>query len=173
MRGIESIAEGLILCALETGGQSFGIDTRCIREVLGDTPVQRVPLAPPFIGGIVSYRGELLTAVSLRALLGMPPFEKVSALLVLDGELQWNGEAEQFGLMVDAVGGVVPVGENLLADNPPPLEEHLRRLFQAAYRARFGLIVQLDPERMRPERLIAADVARGRTSSSKGETCGH
>jgi purine-binding chemotaxis protein CheW len=135
-------ADGLMLCRLEADGQSFGIDTRRIREVLGVTVVQRVPLAPAFIAGMVSYRGEVLTTVSLRALLGMEPKGGPSCLLVLDGDVQWTGGDEQFGLMVD--------GDDLLANNPPPLGERLKRLYKAAYRVRKGLIVELDPERMRP-----------------------
>ena len=145
-----SAEEGLMLCGLEADGQSFGIDTRRIREVVGVTPVQRVPLAPACIAGMVSYRGEVLTTVSLRALLGMEPKRGLSCLLVLDGDVTWDGGAEQFGLMVDGVGGVVAVDDDLLASNPPPLEERLKRLYKAAYRVRAGLIVELDPERMRP-----------------------
>ncbi len=49
----------------------FGIDTRKIREVLGERDLQRVPMAPAFIAGVVPYRGEVLTTVNLRALLGL------------------------------------------------------------------------------------------------------
>lgn len=160
----ETTGEDLMLCAFETGGISFGIDTRRIREVLGGTLIHKVPLAPHFIAGMVSYRGEVLTTISLRALLAMPPYGGESCLLVLDGPVQWNGDAEQFGLMVDTVGGVVAVGRDLLANNPPPLNEHLRRVFQAAYRGKAGLIVQLDPERMRPERLMLPETFRGKAS---------
>ena len=72
------------LCLLLTGDGRYGIDTRKIREVLGGRTVQRVPLAPAYIGGIVPYRGEVLTAVSFRALLGMVPYPGESAVLVLD-----------------------------------------------------------------------------------------
>ncbi len=158
MRLEDTMGEGFMLCAIEMGSVRFGIDTRRIREVLGVTRVQQVPLARPFIAGMVAYRGDVLTAVSLRALLGMPRYEEPSCLLVMDGEGQWNGGAEPFGLMVDFVGGVIAVGEDLLARNPPPLEERLRRIFQAAFCDRLGLIVQLDTDRMRPELLMAGEL---------------
>jgi purine-binding chemotaxis protein CheW len=169
----DTTGEDLMLCAIETGGFSFGIDTRRIREVLGVTPVQKVPLAPHFISGMVSYRGEVLTTVSLRALLAMPPYECESCLLVLDGLMRRNGEAEQFGLMVDRVGGVVAVGEDLLANNPPPIAEWLRCLFQAAYRGRTGLIVQLNPEQMRPEKLMLPETVRFESKLNKEGFCEH
>jgi chemotaxis signal transduction protein len=58
-----------VLAARGTG--LFGIETRQIREVLGTTTPQRVPLAPEYIAGVVPYRGEVLTTVSFRALLGL------------------------------------------------------------------------------------------------------
>jgi hypothetical protein len=59
------------LCSLYAGSEMFGIDTRKIREVLGERELQRVPMSPAFIAGVVPYRGEVLTTVDLRALLGM------------------------------------------------------------------------------------------------------
>ena len=59
------------LCEMYTGGKVFGIATSAIREVLGVRTVHRVPLAPDFIAGMVAYRGEVLTTVSLRSALGV------------------------------------------------------------------------------------------------------
>ena len=64
-------AGGVSLCSLCAGSGLYGIDTTQIRKVLGHTTPQRVPLAPEYIAGVVPYRGEVLTAVSLRVLLGL------------------------------------------------------------------------------------------------------
>jgi purine-binding chemotaxis protein CheW len=142
-----------MLCSLSVGGQMYGIDTRKIREVLGIRVVQRIPLAPKYIAGAVSYRGEVLTTVSLRALLGMPTIAVETWVIVVDGEAKRQGSAEQFGLMVDAVGGVTMVTRDLLRENPPALSETYRGLCCGAFRTPEGLLVELDPERLRPERL--------------------
>ena len=49
----------------------FGIDTTGDSRGAGSRAPQRVPLAPAYIAGVMPYRGEVLTTVSLRALLGM------------------------------------------------------------------------------------------------------
>lgn len=96
-------SETVSLCSLCVGDQIFGIDTRRISEVLGRRELRRVPLAPAFIGGVVPYRGEVLTTVNFRALLGSESREEAGCVLVLD-----DGErGERFGLLVDRVGGVV------------------------------------------------------------------
>ena len=169
-------AETLSLCSIRAGGRMFGIDTRSIREVLGQRRLRRVPLAPAWIGGIVSYRGEVLTTVSFRALLGLAEADTGSAespILVLDGE----EDGERFGLMVDEVGGVVVVERRSYAENPPTLDAAGKVLFRGAFRMPGGLLVQLDPERLRPDRLVETGLFAASPATAKSHTedevCAH
>ena len=60
------VAEGedvMSMCSLMSGGRLFGIDTRMIREVLGHAQMNRVPLSPAYVGGVIAYRGEVVTAL--------------------------------------------------------------------------------------------------------------
>lgn len=144
------------LCSLFAGGESFGIDTKKIREVLGEKDLQKVPLSPPFIAGVVPYRGEVLTTVNLRALLGKGEHEGRSCVLVMvDDEF-----GERFGLVVDAVGGVVTVSQSMLEENPCTLEARSKWLFDGAYKMEQGLMVRLDPKRLCPTRLSEAGMFR-------------
>jgi purine-binding chemotaxis protein CheW len=142
-------ADFVSLCSLRVGDGMFGIDTRLVREVMGETTPQRVPLAPEFIAGVVPYRGEVLTTVSLRALLGLERWAGVNCVLVLDDE----ENEERFGLMVDGVGGVVTMGPDVLEANPSALDARSVALFDGAYRMEAGLMVRLDPRQLRPSRL--------------------
>jgi purine-binding chemotaxis protein CheW len=144
------------LCSLHAGTETFGIDTRKIREVLGERDLQRVPMSPPFIAGVVPYRGEVLTTVNLRALLGMEEhLERCCVLVMEDDEA-----AERFGLVVDAVGGVVTVSQRMLEANPSTLEARGRWLFAGAYKMANGLMVQLDPQKLCPSRLSETGLFR-------------
>jgi purine-binding chemotaxis protein CheW len=156
------------LCSLRAGGALFGIDTRRIREVLGKTRPQRVPLAPEYIAGVVPYRGEVLTTVSFRALLGMPAWHETCCVLVLED----TGSEER--LAVDGVGGVVTVDRSMLQGNPTTLDVRGRTLFDGAYRLGTGLIVRLDPLALRPGRLaesglFAAGNGDGKTTGDGRE----
>jgi purine-binding chemotaxis protein CheW len=147
--GIAEAEEVMSMCSLISDGRLFGIDTRAIREVLGNAAMNRVPLAPKYVGGVIPYRGEVVTAVSLRALLGQPVTEEHRCVLVLDGD----ESEERFGLIVDRVGGVVMVERTTMSANPSTLDEASRALFSGAFRTADGLLVQLDPERLRPSRI--------------------
>jgi purine-binding chemotaxis protein CheW len=145
----------LSLCSLRIGEQWFGIDTSQIREVLGKCVVERVPLAPHYIGGVVPYRGDVLTAVQARALLGLEPLTGAACVLVLDADPE-DRNSERFGLIVDSVGGVATVDERRRAPNPSTLGEAGKALFCGAFRIEDGLLVALDPQRLNPIRLASS-----------------
>jgi purine-binding chemotaxis protein CheW len=144
------------LCSMFAGQESFGIDTGKIREVLGTRELERVPMAPVFVAGVVPYRGDVLTTVSFRALLGLPESAEAGCVLVLEDD---DGQ-ERFGLVVDAVGGVVTVNRRMLEANPCTLEAKCKWLFDGAYKMPSGLLVQLDPQKLRPSRLAETAMFR-------------
>jgi purine-binding chemotaxis protein CheW len=142
----------LSICSLRVGAALFGIDTSQIREVLGTACPQRVPLAPEYIAGVLPYRGEVLTTVCFRALLGLECWAGGNCVLVFDDE----ENEERFGLMVDGVGGVIAVHRDALEANPGGLDARSQELFDGAYKLPSGLMVRLDPQRLRPSRLAAS-----------------
>jgi purine-binding chemotaxis protein CheW len=141
--------EVVSLCTLVVGEETFAIDTKKIREVLGDCAIQKIPLAPVYVAGVIPNRGEVLTTVSLRALLGLEERVGASAVVVLEDE----DEDERFGLMVDSVSSVSTVSVATLEANPSTLGLCSKALFDGAYKLQTGLMVRLDTAKLRPSRL--------------------
>jgi purine-binding chemotaxis protein CheW len=152
--------DAVSLCSLYAGSETFGIDTRKIREVLGERDLQRVPMSPEFIAGVVPYRGEVLTTVNLRALLGIAAYSGKGCVLVMEDDQA----SERFGLVVDAVGGVVTVSQRTLEENPCTLEARGKWLFDGAYKMESGLMVRLDPQKLCPSRLSETGLFRKSTN---------
>jgi purine-binding chemotaxis protein CheW len=147
----ETAAPALVeLCSVRLGETVFGVPIAHILEIVGAARPQPVPLAPAYIGGLIHYRGDVLTAVSLRPLLGLPPREGPQDILVLEG---CGGS---FGLLVDSVGAVLTVSSAAYEANPSILDERRKALFAGAYKLKQGLLVMLDPERLDPMRLAEA-----------------
>ena len=69
-------AASIEMCSVRVADALFGIPISHILEIVGSTRPQIVPLAPGFVGGLVHYRGDVLTTVSLRHLLGLAPIDK-------------------------------------------------------------------------------------------------
>ncbi len=138
------------MCSVRLGQSLFGVPITHILEIVGSTRPQPVPLAPAFVGGLVHYRGDVLTTVSLRQLLGLPPQDGPQDILVLES----SGGC--FGLLVDSVGEVLTVSSADYEANPSILDERRRALFAGAYKLKDSLLVMLDPERLDPMHLAEA-----------------
>ena len=153
----------LPVCSLIVGDELYCIDTRRIYEVLGTWSLQRMPLAPGYIAGVISNRGAVLTTVSLRALLGLDELAKANAVLVLE-----NGGGEKFALMVDSVGGVMSLSGESLEKNPSTLDTRGKALFDGVHKLPGRLMVRLDAEKLYPSRLKESGVFRMRTAVRAG-----
>jgi purine-binding chemotaxis protein CheW len=148
-----SQSRSLEVCSVRVGSTLYGIPIARVLEILGKPATQPVPLAPFFVGGLVHYRGEVLTAVSLRRLLDMEPATAPEDVLVFE-----NADAP-FGLFVDAVGEVLNVSSAEHEPNPATLDTRRQSLFSGAWKLQDRLLVGLDPERLDPLRLASAFAA--------------
>jgi purine-binding chemotaxis protein CheW len=146
------------VCSVRLGTTLFGVPIRHILEIVGAARPQPVPLAPGFVGGLVHYRGDVLTTVSLRELLGLPPREGAQDILVLESA------GGCFGLLVDSVGEVLTVSSADYEPNPSILDERRRALLAGAYKLKNGLLVMLDPERLDPIRLAPMRLSAGQAA---------
>jgi purine-binding chemotaxis protein CheW len=148
------------VCSVRVGTTLFGIPIQHILEIVGSARPQPIPLAPGFVGGLIHYRGDVLTTVSLRYLLDLPPREGAQDVLVLESE------AGCFGLQVDSVGEVLSVSGIDYEPNPSILNERRRTLLAGAYKLKDSLLIMLDPERLDPARLDPARPDRARPTAA-------
>jgi purine-binding chemotaxis protein CheW len=145
--------ELLEMCSVRVGQTLYGVPIMRILEILGAPSTRPVPLAPSYIGGLVHYRGEVLTTVSLRRLLDMPAREAAQDILVFEGADGY------FGLLVDEVGEVMTVLPADFEGNPSTLDDRRKALFAGTYKLKDALLVMLDPERLDPVHLAETALA--------------
>lgn len=139
--------EAIEMCSVRVGQTLYGVPITRILEILGKPAKQPVPLAPAYIGGLVHYRGEVLTTVSLRSLLAMAHCNATEDILVFEGADGY------FGLLVDEVEEVMTVLPEDFEPNPSTLDDRRKVLFAGTYKLKDQLLVMLDPERLDPMRL--------------------
>lgn len=123
------------------GDQMFGIPILQVQDVLGEQSVTKVPLSPPAIAGSLNLRGRIVTAINVRACLGMPDAEKtgkkdMSAVVENNGEL--------YSLMIDKVGDVLSLPTNDFEKTPSTLDPLWRDISAGIYRLKDRLLVILD-----------------------------
>jgi len=137
------------VCSVRLGKQLFGVPIAHILEIVGAARPQMVPQAPAYVGGLVHYRGDVLTTVSLRHLLDMAMLEGPQAILVLESA------GGCFGLLVDSVCEVLTASSANYEPNPSILDQRRKALFAGAYKLKGSLLVMLDPACLDPARLAA------------------
>ena len=120
--------------------QWLGVPVVSIQEVLAGQTICPVPLSPPEVQGFLNLRGQIVTALDLRAVLGLPrrpeggPFMNVVV----------QHEDELYSLIVDEVGDVLEVGADEVQPPPRTLDAVWRSCSQGVVRMESGLLVVLD-----------------------------
>jgi purine-binding chemotaxis protein CheW len=143
------------IVAIRIGDQDFGVPVMQVRDVLRRRQLTPVPLAPRAVAGLLNLRGRIVTAIDLRARLGLPPrvAARDAALVVVENA------GELYALVVDTVGDVLAVDELGLDAASLSLDPQARTVAAAVYPTETGLIVQLDIARLldlMPQRRVAS-----------------
>jgi len=88
---------------LRFAGARYAVDMRNVAEVVPVPPMTRVPGGPPWLTGVVNWRGRVLPVVDLRPLVGAPlsPMPTSARLVVL------TEEDVEVALIADMVPGLL------------------------------------------------------------------
>jgi purine-binding chemotaxis protein CheW len=125
---------------ININGQMFGIPVLQVQDVLGETTVTRIPLAPTQVAGALNLRGRIVTAVNVRRCLGLPDLEGNKRIMSVVVE----HENELYSLIIDSVGDVLALQNEKFEQNPPTLDLLWRSVSLGVYRLDAGLLVILD-----------------------------
>lgn len=102
------------LVVFELAGELYGVDIFDVREIVGDTPVTRIPRAPDFVEGVVNLRGKLIPVIDLRKRFGFVKGEKTRETRIIIVDIS----GREAGLVVDSVREVATVEENSIEPAP-------------------------------------------------------
>jgi purine-binding chemotaxis protein CheW len=124
-------------------GHLYGVDVEAVQEVLRGQTRTRIPLSPVTLAGLINLRGQVLSAIDLRALLDLPtrPDDAEPMLVVI------RVAGEPVALMVDSIGSVVDVDADQFEPPPDTLTGVSRDLLLGAYKLEDQLLLALDVDR--------------------------
>lgn len=132
--------------------QWLGIPVMAVQEVLMPHRITHVPLAQGSVPGLLNLRGQIVTALDLRAVLQLPARDAHAEYM----NVVVRHEGELFAFMVDDVGDVVPVEPGAIEPAPPTLDERWRTATAGIVRRERDLLVVMSvPELIRLE-LVAS-----------------
>lgn len=127
-----------------TADQMFGLPIARVQDVFKPQRITRVPLAGAEIAGVLNLRGRIVTAIDLRARLGLDTHEKQQPSMAIGIE----SRGESFGLLVDSVGEVLKLSDEECESHPINLDRKLAHVAAGVFRLDGALLVVLDIDRV-------------------------
>jgi len=96
------------------GEDVFGIEIRCVTEIVGLQPITKLPEAPEHIKGVINLRGRIIPVVDVRLKFKKEPLEYNDRTCVIVVE----PNTLVAGLIVDEVADVISISDEDIV--PPP-----------------------------------------------------
>ncbi len=135
-------ADGFV--SIRVGEQWFGVPVLRVQDVIAETAINRVPLAPPEVAGSLNLRGRIVTAIDLRRRLRMGERQEtepcMSVIVDRAGEL--------YALLVDDVGDVLWLSNASHEPAPVTMSAHWRGVCDGLYRLEGKLLLVLNIEQV-------------------------
>ena len=132
------------------GDQLFGLPISRVQDVFMPERLTRVPLASSDVAGVLNLRGRIVTAIDMRARLGLPKSESARPPMAVG--VDQRGEA--YGLLIDSIGEVLKLPDDGREANPVNLDPRMASIACGVHRLEGQLMVVLDVDRVLE---IAAD----------------
>jgi purine-binding chemotaxis protein CheW len=126
------------------GGQLFGLPISRVQDVFMPERLTRVPLAPDHVAGVLNLRGRIVTAIDMRARLGLSKNEDGKPPMAIGVDLR----GESYGLLIDKIGEVLKLPDTGRELNPVNLDPRMEKVAGGIHRLDGQLMVVLDVDRI-------------------------
>ncbi|PYV80980.1 MAG: chemotaxis protein CheW [Acidobacteria bacterium] len=111
---VEGATESVELAQFLLASETYGIESRHIREVYPMKELTTLPCTPPFVLGIVNVRGQILSVIDIKKFFDLPQ----KGLTDLNKVIIVHTDPMEVGILADAILGMRSVP---LTEIQPPL----------------------------------------------------
>lgn len=126
------------------GGQLFGLPISRVQDVFMPDRLTRVPLASDDVAGVLNLRGRIVTAIDMRARLGLPKNNDGRPPMAVGVDMR----GESYGLLIDNIGEVLKLPNESREVNPVNLDPRMAKMAGGVHRLDGQLMVVLDVDRV-------------------------
>ncbi len=138
------MAEVNQFCTFYVDGSFYGINVMNVQEIIRYQDMTGVPLADSVIRGLINLRGQIVTAIDLRRRLGLKPRPKDDVPM----NVIINTDDGAVSLLVDEIGDVIEVEDEIFEPPPQNLRGKARELTTGVYKLKDKLLMTLDIDRL-------------------------
>jgi purine-binding chemotaxis protein CheW len=131
--------------AMRLGSQLFGMRVDNVQDVLPPMEITSIPLSPPEVKGVLNLRGRIVTAINLRAILGMEaeeqPQEKYRSVVL-------ESEGNLYSIIIDSASEVLDISDSNISRLPENITQKWRDISFGVYSMEKELMIFLDEEKL-------------------------
>ena len=126
------------------GTEVYGLPLQQLREVARVSHLRRVPGAPVGVAGLVNLRGEILCALDVREILGLPAYTSTDTPFLI----ALRGFGDPLGLIVDSIADIYSIAPDEIEAPPATWPAERAACFTGTARVTGGLMGLLDLTRV-------------------------
>ncbi len=104
--------------SFELSGETFAIETGCIKEIIEYGSVTRVPISSPVMRGVINLRGRVVPVIDLAVRLGKNSFIDVRRPCIILVTIPYDDEPMDIGITIDSVNEVMALYEHHIETVP-------------------------------------------------------
>lgn len=112
-KDILTVLQGMMVVIFQLKDEDYGVETLQVREIIRWAAARPLPDSPPWLAGLIDYRGQVVPVVDMAVRLNRIPSDLDSAARIVIFE---GAGARTWGLQVDSVSAVVQVGRDQLEE---------------------------------------------------------
>ncbi|MEQ8791229.1 MAG: chemotaxis protein CheW [Pirellulaceae bacterium] len=117
------------LTSFYLGETLLAIDIHHVQEINRQFDITSVPHAPDRVRGVLNLRGDVVTAIDLRRILGLPACQLTPATR----NLIVHHQGELVGLLVDRISDILAVSQDQLLPPPSNVSDVDGRFIESVY----------------------------------------
>ena len=143
---IESVLSGDAsqLCGFKIMDGQYAIPVLEVQEVVKPQKVTNVPLGPEYVDGLINLRGQIVTAINLRVLFGLPRKENREEYMNII--VRWGDSL--YALVVDEIMDVMDVENSSFEDTPDTIDDRLKSYIRGVFKLEDNLLTLLSLEKI-------------------------
>ncbi len=145
-------------------GEHYGVSVGYVSQIIGMRTITTMPEMPPFLKGVVNFRGKVIPVVDIRVRFGLPErdYDDRTCIIVV------TVEETPVGLVIDRVGVMVDIPPEQVEAAPKASREYNSRFLQGLGKVDEEVYILLDVEQLLYDEeleqlsgVAAADEGRG------------
>lgn len=107
---MQKIENGLQVIEFELGGELYGIESHFMQKTYSLNDLTFLPCVPAFVMGIINVRGQIISVIDLRKILGLPD----RGITDLKQVILLRSKSMEFAILADKVIGMRRIDLNHL-----------------------------------------------------------